>query len=319
MSGRWRVVTACLAIALAAYFIWFLIKHLDTKAILTMLSSPTTLVAVLIASLLYASIIPITAWAWRGLLLAQQENWPSSMLARILGLTQLAKYIPGNVAQHATRAALSIRAGMNTRVFLASLAQETLLAVAASLIIGLMMLALSARGLDQLSPFYFSGLLMLGAFFGVLVLLLAAPKLAPERLKDHENWLSRMLLRLGGLPGPRATLRALGGYSANYLLIGIGLWLVAWAIGLSGSLDLALVTSAFALSWVLGFLAPGAPAGLGAREGIMLLLLHGSAPDDELAAFVLLARVVTMLGDGICFALANVSHYRAQQAKGESV
>src|SRR3546814_10111891 len=74
---------------------------------------------------------------------------------------------------------------------------------------------------------------------------------------------------MGGLPGPGATLIAVTIYAGNYLLIGLGIWLLAIALGMAHEIDYAMATSAFALSWILGFLAPGAPAGLGAREGLM--------------------------------------------------
>src|SRR3546814_9620714 len=96
-----------------------------------------------------------------------------------------------------------------------------------------------------------------------------------------------------------------------------GLCILARSADMPDSLYLYLITSAFALSWVLGFLAPGAPAGLGAREGIMLLLLHGSAPAEALLIFVLLARVVTVLGDGLCFGIYSVCHLHAARVPRE--
>lgn len=318
MSKIWRIATTALALALVGYFIYFAAGSLDLQTVIKTLSSPRQLAAVVVAALLYSSIIPVTGWAWRGLLASQQENWSAGQLTRILGLTQLAKYIPGNVAQHATRAALSLGAAMGTRAFLASLAQETVLAVAASVIVGLAMLALSGPGLGQLSAVMFSSLLVAGGLLATVVLALASARLHPEALRAKDGRLGRLLARLGGLPGPSATLSALLAYSLNYVLIGVGLWLVARAAGMPASVDLALVTSAFALSWVLGFLAPGAPAGLGAREGIMLLLLHGSAPDESLVIFVLLARVVTMLGDAMVFAAAACSQYWTQRKMGST-
>ena len=84
-------------------------------------------------------------------------------------------------------------------------------------------------------------------------------------------------------------------------MIGLGLWIVALAAGFSDSIDLGVATAVFALSWLLGFLAPGAPAGLGVREGIMVLMLSPLMPDSEALAFVLLARLVTLAGDAIIY------------------
>src|SRR3546814_13250074 len=72
-----------------------------------------------------------------------------SELTRLISLTQLAKYIPGNIAQHASRAALSLKRGMPIRPYMSSVIQETLLACAARIIVGLILFAprLRASGL----------------------------------------------------------------------------------------------------------------------------------------------------------------------------
>ena len=81
---------------------------------------------------------------------------------------------------------------------------------------------------------------------------------------------------------------------------------------------IGLVTAAFALSWLVGFLAPGAPAGLGVREGIMVVLLSGAADNAQLLVFVLLARLVTMLGDA-CNFLIGSAWLAVDQSKGNAI
>ena len=306
MKAIWRIVTALVAIALIGYFIYFLSKSLDLGMVLAALSSPRQWAGLLAAVVLYAAILPLTAMAWRELLGAQNEDWNAGALFRIFGLSQLAKYIPGNVAQHATRAALCLRAGMGMRAFLLSVAQETLLTVAASVLVGLAALLLSKGGLARLSPTYTMVLVIAGSLLGAAVIVLASTRLTPGALQGRTGWLAGMVARFGGLPGPAVVAKALFAYSVNYVLIGAGLWILGLSIGVSSGIDFGLATAAFALSWTLGFLAPGAPAGLGAREGVMLLLLHGAVPDQQLAVFVLLARLVTMLGDALNFAVASI-------------
>jgi hypothetical protein len=102
----------------------------------------------------------------------------------------------------------------------------------------------------------------------------------------------------------RAIFPAFAIYCCNYVLIGAGLWVLARGLAMPDTMSLAALTSAFALSWVLGFLAPGTPAGLGVREGILVLLLAESGTPDEVLLFVIIARLATMLGDGLCFLAA---------------
>lgn len=304
MTGAKRVAGIALALALVAYFGWFVVRALDVGA-LRMVATPGMMAAVVTAAVLYSLIIPVSAWAWRRLLRHQGESWPFRTLAGIMGSTQLAKYLPGNVAQHAGRALLSIKAGMGARAMTASVVQETILAIAASVIVGLAMLSLSADGLARLPDAYRPALMIAAALSGLAVLALVSVRLSPDAVSSQTMWIVRWLARAGGVPGFRVALPVLAAYSFNYLIIGLGLWLVARAMGLATEVDYPVATAVFALAWIIGFIAPGVPAGLGVREGLMLLMLAGTASEESLILFVIAARLVTVAGDGLCFLVGS--------------
>ncbi len=307
-----RIVAVGIGLLLLGYFIWFAVTAINLHVLRHVFTSPRIMLGVIAAALLYALIIPISALAWRQLLIVQGEDWKVISLARFLGLSQLAKYIPGNIAQHAARVGLCLRAGMKTRAIFASTTQELLLSVGASFAVGLVMFSLSpfTLGIDHLSISMRHTFVIFAVCVALGVLLIASFKLDPVSFSEHPCSVLRLLARIGGLPGPKATLIALIAYMSNYLFIGFGLWLIACAIDAPVAMGFTTVTAVFALSWILGFLAPGAPAGLGAREGVMLLLLQGSAPAETLLVFVVLARAMTILGDGICFGVASISQAR---------
>lgn len=305
MKHGWRLLGFAAAAALAGYFLWFASNNIDLRALASLLT-PAVLVALLLAALLYAAIIPLTGWAWRRLLGGQGESWPVNWLTAVLAVTQLAKYVPGNLAQHAGRAGLALRKGMSGKALAVTVAQETILAIAASVIVGMTMLAASGPGLAQLPRSSHVALIWLVPILLLAVLMLVSVRLPPECLSRSPSRLLRLLGQIGGLPGARVALPPLTVYALNYVLIGVGLWLLARAAGLPAALDWPLVTAAFSLSWLLGFLAPGAPAGLGVREGILVVLLSGTASNGDLLAFVLLARLATMLGDIINFSLGTL-------------
>ena len=56
---------------------------------------------------------------------------------------------------------------------------------------------------------------------------------------------------------------------------------------------------AMALAWLAGFLTPGAPAGLGVRESVLLIILAPAAGEASILALAALFRIVTVLGDGL--------------------
>jgi hypothetical protein len=65
------------------------------------------------------------------------------------------------------------------------------------------------------------------------------------------------------------------------------------------SSDLIKVAGAVVVSWLIGFVTPGAPAGIGLRELSFFALLAGAYPDQVVILAAAAARIVTMAGDGI--------------------
>jgi hypothetical protein len=103
------------------------------------------------------------------------------------------------------------------------------------------------------------------------------------------------------LPRIGSGVRAFLAYALNYLVIGLGLWLMARMLLPDTAQDAGLLCAAFALSWVAGYFAPGAPAGFGIREGLMLGILRLSYPAADALVLVIALRLATMLGDTLCF------------------
>jgi hypothetical protein len=65
--------------------------------------------------------------------------------------------------------------------------------------------------------------------------------------------------------------------------------------------DWVTVVGAYVLAWLAGLVTPGSPAGLGVRELVLLVLLGSRVPESDLVQAVVLARAVSVLGDGAFF------------------
>lgn len=268
---------------------------------LSRFASAGSLLAVVVAALCYSLIVPISAWAWRRLLsdYGAQAAW--SRLTEIMAIAQLGKYIPGNVAVHLGRVGIAMSQGLPGGALVLSLLAETALAVAAALAIGVLGLLLSSPGLQVLHEDIGRSIAMASAVFGavvVLVLLLRGRLLAlATTVARRRAWNvpERLLPRVG------TGLRAFLAYAGNYLVIGLGLWLMARMLLPGAVQDAGLLCAAFALAWVAGYFAPGAPAGFGIREGLMLGILRLSYPAPDALVLVIALRLATMLGDTLCF------------------
>src|SRR3546814_12816688 len=123
----------------------------------------------------------------------------------------------------------------------------------------------------------------------------------------------RLVHVVRGLSGPGGTMIAGTIFSGIYLLIGLGIWFLQSALGIAYEIDYAMARTAFAHSLILEFLALGALAGLGAREGLMVLILQGQGNNDHVAQIVLLARAASMGADLLAFSFAALYSNSAKQ------
>jgi hypothetical protein len=295
-----------LGLVATAAFAWYAMRVLQERD-LSRFASPTGTVAVVVAALLYMTGFPVNALAWRTLLRGLGEPTNARSLLEILAISQFAKYIPGNVGAHLGRAAMAMARGLGTRPIVGSLVTEALLAAAAALMVGAAGIALSGAGTQVLASNGLGSGLATATWIVVACLSLwmairFAPRGLRERLSAHHAW-----------PPMPAMLRAFSAYTLNYIVIGLGTWAMAAMLLPDRTHDIGLLIAAFALAWVAGFFAPGAPAGLGIRETLMLLLLRTSYPAPDALMLVVGMRLATVLGDVVTFLAGNIAVLQARR------
>jgi glycosyltransferase 2 family protein len=69
---------------------------------------------------------------------------------------------------------------------------------------------------------------------------------------------------------------------------------------------LPLMVAAFVIAWLAGLLTPGAPAGVGVREMVMILLMAPLVPEAALVFAVVLSRIITVCGDTLFYLAAHL-------------
>lgn len=266
------------------------------------LSSPGALLGIAAAALASSLVIPISAFAWMHMLRSCGVNRAWEQLVTIMGLTQLGKYLPGNVAQHVGRLTMSLKAGIPAVPFTTTVVSESLLAIVAAVFFGTVACVLG--GARLLQPGLWEGTssertlpLLLLASVALMAVMVASPRLI-NRVAAR-----RLGTRNAPVPHARALMLAFTCYIGNYLVLAAGIWVMTHLL-LDYAPSVWLLTGAFALSWIVGFLLPGAPAGLGVREAAMLGMLQAVGGGPELLPLVIGLRVSTMLGDLLCFLIA---------------
>lgn len=275
-----------LALALSGWFVWHALSA-DWSAIG---SAPPGLavIGLAVSSLLYALLGACLAFSWTQVVVAMggsiRNQW------RIHATTQALKYLPGNVAHLAGRHALATRSGLSQKLLLSAAPAEAALLVSAAGLICLVSTPLIWPLVEAVLPsirWMLAGLGASGLLAGGVVVLIYSNR---KKISD--------LIPANG-PRRTALLRAF----ATHLVFFAGCGLVGFVLlyTLTGTLisgaDTARLTAALALAWLAGFLVPGAPAGLGVRETVILALvapMHGAGAATGLAA---LYRMATLFGD----------------------
>jgi hypothetical protein len=295
-----RLSGGILGVAASAYFVVFAYRSVMRHDLRSLCTGPMV-VGIVVAAISYASTIPTSSWAWGRLLGGTGVRFPTLQLNMIMGMTQIAKYVPGSVGQHLGRTAMSIQRGIPAGAVFVTLLVEMLLAVAAAVVVGLLGLGLAARGTATLPLRNALSAALVAVGLGITLLGLL---MAIRRPPGPTRWFAAYLgpARPVPAPGVRALSTAFVAYVVNYVVIGLGLYAIAFAAMDVPPAAPPFFVGVFALSWVAGFVAPGAPAGLGVREGVMAALLAPTLDGTTALEIIVAFRVATTLGD--LFALA---------------
>lgn len=225
-------------------------------------------------SVLYGAANVTLARAWWSQLIIFGVNAEWSWALRVYGLSQLAKYVPGNIFHLAGRQALSMADGLPARPVAKSVFWELGSIAFAGACVGLLALPLVSEvvAVRTAVAFYF------------LTFCAAAALL--------RYW--------GGLAAAVGFV-----WQTIFLFCSGGIFLAILALLDSGvPLNLATmappICGAYVLAWLAGLVTPGAPAGLGIREAILLFSLGGAFSPDVLLLAIVIGRIVSVVGD-LCF------------------
>lgn len=237
--------------------------------------------ALALASLLVLLTYAILIEGWRRVLGAWGGKLSYVEAARIWCLSNLGKYVPGNVWSLTAMGVMSKDRGVSA-----------VAATGSSVIMQLLTLALG------LGVVLFSGARLIGqplplgaALVMILVLVGLAPRLLPR--------LTRLLASLTGwtIPEPQIPATVVWGASAaagiTWVLYGIAFRL--FTVGLLGGTSGATMSyiAVYTAAYILGFISPIAPAGLGVREVALAagMTRFGLATEGDAALVAIAARL----------------------------
>ena len=298
---RWigRVVGIVLVLLATIYFIGILSRYAENLPSISW--DIPTIAALGGASLTYLLVIGVGILVWYLLLKGVGESPNLTETGAIFTVSQFSKYIPGNVAQHVSRLAISTARGWDAARVLLTMVIEASWAVLASSFLAFIALILfdsstSVRDISLPSPIQLIALVCFVILLPIAAFLLLR-NIIPRFFPRLSN-LSRM-------PFPSLAFLVLCFILSlfEFVLHGILLTILARGIFSATSVNFWIITGIFAVAWVAGFLTPGAPAGLGIREAILLAGLTPIYGGGVALGVTIAARLVTTMTDGLAFLL----------------
>lgn len=214
----------------------------------------------------------LLAFAWWNILTNFDVNISLIFSLNSYGIAQLAKYIPGNIFQFVSRQAMGLSENIPGKLLLKSMMWEMSLLVVSAAIFGFLVIPLLFFKLNLTQSFLI--------FIIIFILLLFI----------FYHWNSH-----------RITLAFILQF---FFMAFSGILFVEALVLISGAKPFSVCVTMFGcyiIAWLVGFLIPGAPAGLGIRETVLLFFLKAVVTKSMLLLAVILARGVTISGDFLFF------------------
>lgn len=251
--------------------------------------------------ILYIFGVAISCFIWQ-LLLYEHNLKPGFLrLMIIFFIAQFGKYLPGNFGHHVGRVYMAKVAGIPVAATIHTMVIEALFGVGigAALALLSLWLVLDVNTWDKavaLPPY-------------VLIFLALVTLLLPwAAVRGLNVFLPRLANKISG-GGPiveprfRIALAVAGLFLVCFFIIGLVLKLHAvWLFGVA-RVSVLEFAALFAVAWVAGYVVPGAPAGLGIREALMLMLFSPLLGPEVAVGLSVSLRVTTTLGDAFAFIL----------------
>ena len=250
---------------------------------------------------------PLIAWGWLLILRGLGERISTRRSLAIITVTQIGKYIPGKVWFALGRIGMANREGVSRTKGLVSIFIETGFSLLAAIVLFAVAVLFVPRSVVPARVYYLFAL-------APLSLVVAYPPVLNRLLAFLLRRLKRPVFRLD-VSYPQLLL-ILFVYCLDWFFHGLGSYALLNSFYPLGPATLPVIIGGYAVSWILGFLALVAPAGLGVREGIYTFVVRMVMPGPMAIVSSLLTRVWTSIGE-VAMALAFAIVLSKRRKHGE--
>ncbi|MEH2260510.1 lysylphosphatidylglycerol synthase domain-containing protein [Nostoc sp.] len=241
-------------------------------------------------------------WIWTWILQELNQPVSSPQFIQVYLKTNIAKYLPGNIWHHYGRIVAAKNANIPTAVATLSVLLEPLLMLAAALIIIVLCSSQFAAANTTL-------VIQILQFLSLAVVLSA---IHPWFLNPVIRFLYKLKAKKSAATTQATVPFSVKSYPLRPLLGEVGFMglratgfiLTMFALGSLNANQIPLLLGAFSCAWLLGFVIPGAPGGLGVFEATAYELLRHHFPAALVFSAIALYRLISILAETVGAALA---------------
>lgn len=282
-------------------------KIIDMDIKLSDLSSPRVIGAFALSLVIQTAQIIIGCWSW--LLFTRSlsgQKIPYSAAMPVFTRSNIYKYLPGNVFQYVGRNQLAA----DMKISHVDVACATILDVFFCVFwTGVVSVILLGSKIAELLEKYGKNLLIVGAA-GVLFLIAAVVVVKLKFSDKVKGYLSRYAKAFEKNNRPQLFCGIFYYFAHNCVSAAMYLSCVALIVPQADTKELFVLTGAFLFAWIIGFVTPGAPGGIGIREGVMLFVC-GDQFADRIVLFVLVMRIASVFADVSAFLIGRIYSSKA--------
>jgi uncharacterized membrane protein YbhN (UPF0104 family) len=210
-------------------------------------------------------------------------------------LSNIVRYIPGNVWQFLGMAELAAEHGVPRLVTLTSIVLHQAISTAAGLALAAAYFAAAGQGERGSIPYVWFDRLRVLLWLMPLGLLLLHPAILERVLNWGMVRLRRPTVQVT-LTWGQVWLLCLR-YGVVWLLMGLSFAALVRSLALVRAVEAPYLVACWAGAYVIGYLSLLTPSGLGVREGVMVLLLAAIMPEGVAAVVAIVARLWMVAGE----------------------
>lgn len=283
----------------------FLVKKIvDMDADLSQLGSPEAIGAFVINLAVQTLLVVAGCIPW--MVFTQSlsgKKIPFSSAMPVYTKSNVYKYLPGNVFQYVGRNKLAFDMNISHVDVACATIFDILFCVFWTGVIAAVLLGSRIAGLLGK---YGRNIIIIGAAGVILVtaVLIFVSVRFGDKLKEYLSRYSKAFRKEN-----RKSLMAGIFYYFVSNIISAAMYFACMRLVMGSSVslgELTALTGAFMFAWIIGFVTPGAPGGIGIRESVMIFVC-GEAYQERIILFVLITRLASIIADLAAFAIGQIS------------